>query len=282
MVYYENETKQKMSNSYRDMTPVERSIADFFLSNAEKMDFSSKNISKRLYVSEAALSRFAKKCGYKGYRELIFSYEKDLESEVPKENTEQDVSSFTKKIRGSYASLLNESFNLLKEKQIRKVTAMLDTAKKICVYGMGSSGFVAKEFQLRFMRIGLIVEAFTDSQMMQMNAALADSETLVIGLSLSGRTKEVNHAVRLAKKKGAAVVYLTANEHPEVADCCDELVQTAYMKNLDTGTRISPQITLLVIYSYYFSSDTYYKVKKYKQTLAAIRGEEVEADEEKV
>lgn len=286
MVYYENETKQKMSNSYRDMTPVEQSIADFFLSNAEKMDFSSKNISKRLYVSEAALSRFAKKCGYKGYRELIFSYEKDLESEVPKENTEQDVSSFTKKIRGSYASLLNESFNLLKEKQIRKVTAMLDTAKKICVYGMGSSGFVAKEFQLRFMRIGLTVEAFTDSQMMQMNAALADSETLVIGLSLSGRTKEVNHAVRLAKKKGAAVVYLTANEHPEVADCCDELVQTAYMKNLDTGTRISPQITLLVmldvIYSYYFSSDTYYKVKKYKQTLAAIRGEEVEADEEKV
>lgn len=230
MVYYENETKQKMSNSYRDMTPVERSIADFFLSNAEKMDFSSKNISKRLYVSEAALSRFAKKCGYKGYRELIFSYEKDLESEVPKENTEQDVSSFTKKIRGSYASLLNESFNLLKEKQIRKVTAMLDTAKKICVYGMGSSGFVAKEFQLRFMRIGLTVEAFTDSQMMQMNAALADSETLVIGLSLSGRTKEVNHTVRLAKKKGAAVVYLTANEHPEVADCCDELVQTAYMR----------------------------------------------------
>lgn len=286
MVYYENETKQKMSNSYGDMTPVERSIADFFLSNAEKMDFSSKNISKRLYVSEAALSRFAKKCGYKGYRELIFSYEKDLESEVPKENTEQDVSSFTKKIRGSYASLLNESFNLLKEKQIRKVTAMLDTAKKICVYGMGSSGFVAKEFQLRFMRIGLTVEAFTDSQMMQMNAALADSETLVIGLSLSGRTKEVNHAVRLAKKKGAAVVYLTTNEHPEVEDCCDELVQTAYMKNLDTGTRISPQITLLVmldvIYSYYFSSDTYYKVKKYKQTLAAIRGEEVEADEEKV
>lgn len=286
MVYYENETKQKMSNSYGDMTPVERSIADFFLSNAEKMDFSSKNISKRLYVSEAALSRFAKKCGYKGYRELIFSYEKDLESEVPKENMEQDVSSFTKKIRGSYASLLNESFNLLKEKQIRKVTAMLDTAKKICVYGMGSSGFVAKEFQLRFMRIGLTVEAFTDSQMMQMNAALADSETLVIGLSLSGRTKEVNHAVRLAKKKGAAVVYLTANEHSEVADCCDELVQTAYMKNLDTGTRISPQITLLVmldvIYSYYFSSDTYYKVKKYKQTLAAIRGEEVEADEEKV
>ena len=91
MVYYQSDTKQNMFNSYSDMTPVERSIADFFLSNTEKMDFSSKNISKRLYVSEAALSRFSKKSGYKGYRELIFSYEKDLEYEVPKEGEEADI-----------------------------------------------------------------------------------------------------------------------------------------------------------------------------------------------
>ena len=42
MIYYQNETKQNMFNSYNNMTPVERSIADFFLSNTEKMDFSSK------------------------------------------------------------------------------------------------------------------------------------------------------------------------------------------------------------------------------------------------
>ena len=88
MIYYQNETKQNMFNSYNNMTPVERSIADFFLSNTEKMDFSSKNISKRLYVSEAALSRFSKKCGYKGYRELIFSYEKDL---LPAQRTTEPV-----------------------------------------------------------------------------------------------------------------------------------------------------------------------------------------------
>ena len=28
------------------------------------------------YISNATLSRFAKKCGYKGYRELVFDYEK--------------------------------------------------------------------------------------------------------------------------------------------------------------------------------------------------------------
>ncbi len=277
MSYYQNETKQNISNSYESFTPVDKSIANFLLSNTERMDFSSKNIAKRLYVSEAALSRFSKKCGYKGYRELIYSYEKDLELEIPVEQNELNVGAFTKKIRSSYSSLLNETCSMLDEKQIQRIAALLDEKKRIFVYGQGSSGLVAKEFQLRFMRIGVPAEAITDAQMIQMNAALAEPDQLIIGISLSGCTEEVNNGVRLARKKGARIVYITANAQTPVRPFCDELVVTAYMKNLDTGTKISPQflplIILDVLYSYYFANDTYGKVKKYRQTLAAIRGE---------
>ena len=244
MIYYQNETKQNMFNSYNNMTPVERSIADFFLSNTEKMDFSSKNISKRLYVSEAALSRFSKKCGYKGYRELIFSYEKDLENDIPKEDMEPDISSFTKKIKGSYASILQEEFGLLNEKQIRKVVEKLENARKIYIFGIGSPGLIAKEFQQRFIRIGLPMEAVTDTQLMQMCAALTDEETLVI-----------------AKKKGASVVYITINESAETAECCDELIRVAGTKNAEAGNMVSPQFSLLmlfdVLFAYYFANNTY-------------------------
>ena len=277
MSYYQNETKQNISNSYASFTPVDRSIANFLLSNTERMDFSSKNISKRLYVSEAALSRFSKKCGYKGYRELIYSYEKDLELEIPTEQNALNVGAFTKKIRSSYSSLLNETCSMLDEKQIQRIAALLDEKKRIFVYGQGSSGLVAKEFQLRFMRIGVPAEAITDSQMIQMNAALAEPDQLIIGISLSGCTEEVNNGVRLARKKGASIVYITANAQTPVKPYCNELVVTAYMKNLDTGTKISPQFLPLVIldvlYSYYFANNTYGKVKKYRQTLAAIRGD---------
>lgn len=277
MSYYQNETKQNISNSYASFTPVDRSIANFLLSNTERMDFSSKNISKRLYVSEAALSRFSKKCGYKGYRELIYSYEKDLELEIPTEQNALNVGAFTKKIRSSYSSLLNETCSMLDEKQIQRIAALLDEKKRIFVYGQGSSGLVAKEFQLRFMRIGVPAEAITDSQMIQMNAALAEPDQLIIGISLSGCTEEVNNGVRLARKKGASVVYITANAQTPVKPYCNELVVTAYMKHLDTGTKISPQFLPLVIldvlYSYYFANNTYGKVKKYRQTLAAIRGD---------
>ena len=60
-----NNIKQNLLSVYEDMTAVERSIADFFLNNGEMLDFSAKNITKLLYISDATLSRFAKKCNYK-------------------------------------------------------------------------------------------------------------------------------------------------------------------------------------------------------------------------
>lgn len=58
------------------------------------------------------------------------------------------------------------------------------------------------------------------------------------------------------------------------------------IKNLDTGTKISPQFSILaimdVLYSYYFANDSYFKTQKYKATLSAIRakGEHTEDKDE--
>ena len=55
---------------------------------------------------------------------------------------------------------------------------------------------------------------------------------------------------------------------------------------MDTGTKISPQFSILaimdVLYSYYFANDSYFKTQKYKATLSAIRakGEHTEDKDE--
>ena len=65
MEQYEKNIIPQIESIYNSFTPLEKTIADFFISNTEKIDLSSKSVSSRLYVSEASLSRFAKKCGYK-------------------------------------------------------------------------------------------------------------------------------------------------------------------------------------------------------------------------
>ena len=217
MFSFQNETKQTIEVTYSKMTEVEKSIADFFIDNKDVMDFSSKYISKMLYISEATLSRFAKKCGYKGYREFIFSYEKDLEVEQKNANIEKDIGLFTRNVQNAYQNLLQENFQMLNEEQIRRVAGMLNISNKVLIYGVGNSGYAAEEFQLRFMRIGMDVSAVTDSQIMKISAALAETDTLIIAISLSGESTELLESVRIAKEKGAATVCMTASPFSSIA-----------------------------------------------------------------
>lgn len=265
------EAIRKILKVYDEFTPVEKSVADFFLNNTKKINFQSKNLSKLLYVSEATLSRFAKKCGFKGYRELIFVYKKDLENNIKR----KDISTLSAQVRNTYWRLLEENYELLDETQMVRVANMVSKCRRVCVYGMGSSGFAANEFRLRFMRTGLFVEAVTDSQMIQMCSALLDSEDLVIAISLSGKTKEILSGIRLAKEHNAKVILITSNKDVADKNYCDEILYVSTTKNLEGGTMISPQFPILVmidiLYTYYIENDSFFKSQKHKETLFALR-----------
>ena len=73
-----------IERNYEKFTAVEKNIADFFINNQAKVDFSSKAIADRLYVSEASLSRFAQKCGFDGCRQFIYRCREGLRNEKKK------------------------------------------------------------------------------------------------------------------------------------------------------------------------------------------------------
>ena len=61
MDYYVKSVIPVIESNYENFTALEKNIADFFMKNEEKMDFSAKEIAKHLFVSEASLSRICKK-----------------------------------------------------------------------------------------------------------------------------------------------------------------------------------------------------------------------------
>ena len=61
---------------FEEMTDLEQEIARYFLqADTINDDLSSQQVTQKLHISQAALTRFAKKCGFKGYREFIFKYQ---------------------------------------------------------------------------------------------------------------------------------------------------------------------------------------------------------------
>ena len=161
MEYYVKSVVPIIESNYDKFTTVERNIADFFIQNRKKVDFSSKSISERLFVSEASLSRFAKKCGYRGYREFIYQYE---ETFVEKQ---ESITGNTRMILNAYQELLNKTYSLVDEAQIARISRYLNQAERVFVCGTGSSGLAAREMELRFMRIGVDIDSLVERDMMR-------------------------------------------------------------------------------------------------------------------
>ena len=259
--------------NYHRFTPMERIIADFFIANTEDMDFSSKAVAGKLHVSEASLSRFAKKMGYAGFKEFIYHYSPSIKPPAP------EASAQSLDVLNAYQELLNKTYNLMDEFQIERVVRLLEQKRRIFVCGFGNSGLAAQEFKLRFLRLGLDVRSITEFHELMIHMARVDGDCLVIGISLSGATREITDTLMEAAGAGAATVYITSHNENRWQEAFDEVMLTAVKKNLEYGNVISPQFPILVLidilYAGYLSRhgaeekhdvDLWAKIKKYRNS----------------
>ena len=268
MEYYVKSVVPIIESNYDNFTTVEKTIADFFIYNRKKVDFSAKAIAERLYVSEASLSRFAKKCGYRGYREFVYQYE---ETFVEKQ---ESMTGNTRMVLNAYQELLNKTYNLVNEAQIARISRYLNQAERVFVCGKGSSGLAGGEMELRFMRIGVDIDSIRDSDLMRMQAVFQDKRSLVFGISISGEKEDVLYLLYEAHKRGAKTVLLTAKNKGIFDEFCDEVVLLPSLRHLNHGNVISPQFPILVrldiIYSYYVEQDKFEKEILHDNTLRAL------------
>lgn len=269
MVTLEKSIQPIFESVYESLTDLEKKIADYFLSDQVMQDdLSAQSVAKRLYVSLSSLTRFAKKCGFTGYRQFVYEFE-GSNQEI--QNVSRHI---TKSVLSDYGELLNKTFSLIDEEQFLRVSRMLDSAKRVYIYGMGSSGLVAREMEFRFMRLGMICKAITDDHMIRVNEVMLDDECLVIGISLSGETKEILDAVYQAKHRGSRTVLITSKTSAFLKERCEELVSVAVKESLPQGTLISPQFPVLVVvdifYAYYVDLDREKRNHIFTNTLSAL------------
>lgn len=273
MMPYQNSIVPFIEANYDRFTSAERTIADFFISNGQEMDFSAKVMAKKLHVSEASLSRFAKKMGYDGYREFVYHYKPSLPADT------QYVGKRSSEVLNAYQELLTKTYNLIQEEQVERIVQMLLQKRRIFIYGFGSSGLAAQEWKLRLVRLGLDVEAITEFHELVLNEKRVREECLIIGISLSGQSKEVTDAMSEAAEKGASTIFITSQNEQCWQQAFDEVMLSAVKKNLEYGNVISPQFPVLVLLDILYAgclekmggamershpdTETWFRLKKY-------------------
>jgi len=234
-----------IENNLESMTDLEKEIARYFLeSQTIQEDLSSLQVTQQLHISQAALTRFAKKCGFKGYREFKFQYQQqatDNETETP--SLRHDLS---RRVMRNYTRLRIQTEEIIDEEKLQRVATLIEDADRVYFFGIGSSGLVARDMKLRFMRLGVVCEALTDQDGFAWTTSILDKNCLVIGFSLSGQTQSIIDSLIDAKNMGAKTVLLTGRPDT-VKEDFSEILAIAIQNKPDFILRISAQFPMLLM-----------------------------------
>ena len=258
--------------NYEKYTETERYIADYFLKQARPERLSAELVSKELSVSVASLSRFAKKCGFGGYREFTYEFRN---SYVEKSAVEQQQSRL---VLDTYQNLLNKIYSLLDEGQIHRIVTELKWARRVFVCGRGSSGLAAEEMATRFRWIGIDMTALRDNENMRMQSVFLNRHDLMIGLSLSGTKSEILYMLDRGFRQGARTMLITGKNRQTYEDFCNEVLLVPSLQHLNHGNLISPQFPLLlmidILYAAYVNADRMRIEKIQREVQRTLRGNE--------
>ena len=237
---------------FEELTELEQEIARYFL-QAETIqdDLSSQQVTQKLHISQAALTRFAKKCGFTGYREFVFQYQ----HQASKPDTHSHKHSpLTKRVLRSYSIMREQTQDLIDEEQLERVAQLIDDAERVYFFGTGSSGLIAREMKLRFVRLGVVCEALTDRDGFAWTTSIMDENCLVLGFSLSGTTQSVLDSLLDAKEMGAKTILFTSAPNKN-SQAYTETVLVASHSQSSYIQRISAQLPMLIlidlIYAYF-------------------------------
>ncbi|MEV0455128.1 MurR/RpiR family transcriptional regulator [Catellatospora methionotrophica] len=194
------------------------------------------DLAERAGTSTATVTRFCRVLGFKGYaalrvaiatesgREAQARWETDIDREIEPGDPMDRVLGV---IASADARAIQETAARLDLTQVSRVAEAIAGANRVELFGLGSSGTAARELAFRLERIRVPCWHREDAHKALTNAALLGPGDVAIGLSHSGRTREVIEVLAEAADQGALTVAVTSFDKSPLAEAVDVVLTTA-------------------------------------------------------
>ena len=197
-----------------NMAKSAQRIAQFILEQPEEIvGMSVTELSEAAEVSEGSVINFCRSVGLSGFQQLKLSLAQEIVQPVQfiHEDLDRndDIDTVCRKVFHSGMQALRDTLSVLDTDALTRAVEVVGAAKRVEIYGIGSSAPIAEDTQYRMLRIGLDVRAVTDSHIQAISASRCDTDVAVITISHSGATHETVAATRLAKEAGAKTIVIT-------------------------------------------------------------------------
>lgn len=262
----------------KDMTPKESEIGVYILKNMKEiLNLTSVELALKIGVGQSSIIKFIKKLGFNKYGEFKIQLSKEIENDRLYKNKERihDQIYLDDSLEEVSNKTLNETIKALEKtvgninyKYMEDVIEEIKNSKKILIIGSGMSSIVAKDLEIKFMKIKIDALHYESPHMQLMKLATMDRNDMVIAISHRGETEDVIDVIKKAKNKNIKVLSITSIEKNTVASLSDFNLKIISEENILRSSAISSRMAQLIINDIIFLRLTQ---KDYKNTKNYIK-----------
>ncbi|RDW20806.1 transcriptional regulator [Oceanobacillus chungangensis] len=236
-----------INSYYPSLTNSEQKVASFVLANLDTvMYYSVTDLAEEAGVGETTVLRFCRKIGFKGYQEFKLTIAQNI-SEEEKEKVKSESTNLVQALCSNTVKAIENTASMINEQDLNAAIHLLNGARSIHFFGVGTSGITAQDAKSRLLRIGRSTEAIVDSHLQAMSAAALSKEDVVVGLSISGSTRDTLESLEIAKKAGAKIIAVTYYSRSPITQFADIVLLGGAKESPLEGGSLTAKISQLYV-----------------------------------
>lgn len=192
-------------------TEAERLIIDFVAARpAEFLVMSIQQLSARLQISDATVSRFARHAGFRDFKELKAAVAASTLGPAEKIQASIEAADSAHAYLGEQRDNLDRTMEALDEEAFARAADALAAAERVLIVGKGAARCCAELLRFRLARFGKEAALLATGSEMAEGLVRADKGTVLVTFGFQRIPAEVEVALEHAQKVGATSVIFTA------------------------------------------------------------------------
>lgn len=271
-------------SSYDSYFDAEKKIADCIIERKEDViDMTVAELAKASGTSDATVSRFCRRCGFKGFQHLKMSLAREVLEErgksiqVSNDILREDIGQSLQNILANKVAELTQTVEMMDPKKLEEILACLETARTVQVAAVGNTIPVALDFSFKLNQLGIPAVSGTIWETQMAYTLNMKQGDVVVVISNSGMSRRLLTLVEGAKENGVTVIAVTNSPESPVAAASDYHITTATREKLLLDefcfSRVSATMVAEVLYLFLSASK--------KDSYASIRRHEIAISEDK-
>lgn len=246
-------------SSYESYFEAEKKIADFIIEHKEAVvDMTVAELAKASGTSDATVSRFCRRCGFKGFHQLKMSLarevveEKNQAIQVSNDILRQDISQSLQNILANKVAELTQTLSMIDPDNLEKILRLIERARMVQVVAVGNTTPVAMDFSFKLNQLGIPAVSGTIWESQVAYTFNLTKEDVIVIISNSGTSRRLVTLAKGAVENGCKVITITNNPDSPVAKVSDYCIVTATREKLLLGefcfSRVSATVVVEMLY----------------------------------